>query len=430
MRLFIGLLASLTISISSTADTLIKNVTAITMHGDQVIENAIVYIVADRIEYVGSAESAPTFVRAPDLEIDGTGKFLIPGLAEMHGHLPSSSADATITKQTLFLYLAGGVTTVRGMLGHPVQFEMRQAINAGKLDGPTLYLAAPSLNGNSVSSPQDGVNKAKQYHADGYDLLKIHPGLKRNEYKAIAETANILGMPFGGHVPAEVGLEMALSYGQTSIDHIDGFLELVDAYDHAITPAELSRIVEVYKAAKPSWIVPTQALFAILIVGGDADSLAARPENVYMPAKTRANWARRLKAIDGTAAKHAPLNRQKALRALAQAGAKIAMGSDAPQLYSVPGFSLKREVETLIDAGFSAKEILKISTYNAGEYFQDKDNFGQIIKGHRADFLLLDADPRRDAMNLFKHSGVMAAGRWFSREVINTRLADIIEENK
>lgn len=429
MRYFFGLITAICMTVTAQADTVIRNVTAITMDGNQVIENATVYIVGDRISYVGPANNAPQFIRVPDLEIDGTGKFIVPGLAEMHGHLPSAAVNSKATRETLFLYLAGGVTTVRGMLGNPVQFDMRKAIEDGTLDGPALYLAAPSLNGNTVSSPQDGINKVKRYHADGYDLLKIHPGLTRDEYVAIADTANVLGFGFGGHVPADVGIELALEKKQTSIDHLDGFIELVNSIE-PITPEQLTRIVEVYQTYEPSWIVPTQALFNILIAGGDAEALAARPENKYMPPETRANWARRIQSAGNAAYKHVPQNRQKTLRVLGMAGARIVMGSDAPQLYSVPGFSLMREVETLIDAGFSAEEILVIGTKNAGIYFADKDTFGEVSKGHRADLLLLDADPRLDALNLFEQAGVMAAGKWYSRKTIDERLAKIAEANK
>jgi len=426
MRYLIGVITVIFFSIAAYADTLISNSTVITMGNAGVLENTNVYIRRDRIIRVG-AEPPQDFQLTK--EIDGSGKYLIPGLAEMHGHLPSASAASTQTEETLFLYLAGGVTTVRGMLGDPVQFEMRKAIKAGTLTGPTLYLAAPSLNGNTVSSVADGIAKTRRYHNEGWDLLKIHPGLSLGEYNAIARTANQLGLPFGGHVPADVGIERALEAGQTSIDHLDGFLRLTDDYNHAITSADIAKIVAVYKAHKPSWIVPTQALFNILIAGGDPDTLAARPENIYMPVNTRASWDRRLRRIDRNQNVHASQNRQKALRALAVAGARIVMGSDAPQLYSVPGFSLKREVEVMLEAGFTADEILKISTRNAGDYFADKDTFGQIAKGMRADLLLLDADPRVDALNLFQQSGVMAAGRWYSRQMIESQLAKIAARN-
>jgi len=413
----------------ASAQTLIENVTVLTMDGSSVLKNRSVLIEGDRITYVGTPAGTPRFEKM-DAVIDGTGKFLTPGLAEMHGHLPSAAAASRETNETLFLYLAGGVTTVRGMLGNPVQFEMREAITAGTLDGPTLYLAAPSLNGNTVPTAERGVELVRQYHADGYDLLKIHPGISQPNYAAIADEANKLGIPFGGHVPADVGVEFALQKGQISLDHMDGFIRYVNAIDHPITEKELAAIVRLYKRYEPSWIVPTQALFRILIAGGDGEALALRPENKYMSPGVRASWAQRIKTAGNPDYKYVPENRNKALRALADGGARIVMGSDAPQLYSVPGFSLKREVEELIVAGFAAEEILKIATANAGEYFADKDTFGVIKAGARADLLLLNSDPREDALNLFDQEAVIAAGKLYTRETIDARLVEIANSNE
>ena len=408
------------------AATVFKSATVITMDGDSVLANTDVRVDGDRIIMIASS------IEPIDGEtvVDARGKYLIPGLAELHGHLPTGAPENEIVQQTLFLYLAGGVTTVRGMLGHPAQFEAREAIKQGQIAGPTLYLAAPSLNGNSVSSVADGIAKVKRYHADGWDLLKIHPGLTRDEYDAIAATANSLGLPFGGHVPADVGIKRALEVKQTSIDHIDGFLEYVDGGTRVLTDNDLKRIVDLYSSHEPSWLVPTQALFGILISGGDAEALQAREENKYMTPSVRANWARRIASINQNPNIYAHQNRQKVLKALHDEGARIAMGSDAPQLYSVPGFSIWREVETMLDAGISSSDILAIATRNAGDYFADKDQFGRIVEGARADLVLLDADPRVDATNLFKQSGVMAGGLWYSRADIDKRLAEIATTNK
>jgi len=434
MRLFIGVITAILCALPASADTLIRNVTAITMDKTKIIENAFVLISEDRIRYIGDVE--PRFEMEPELIIDGTGKFLVPGLAEMHGHLPSSGVDAQQTKDTLFLYLAGGVTTVRGMLGDPVQFEMRDAIKAGEIAGPTLYLAAPSLNGNTVSSPEDGAEKARRYHAAGYDLLKIHPGLTRAEYDAIATTANSLNMPFGGHVPADVGIERAFAVGQISLDHMDGYITWLGG-DKRIWGAEDPKRAVYATKASGTWIVPTQELFNTFYSGGHRgepiaqqklEALKARPENVYVPKAQSARWARTAKAARPNSTVIA--NRQALLKAFADAGVNIAMGSDAPQTYSVPGFSIWREIEVMVEAGLTPAQIMDIGTNAAGRYFKDKDTFGTITVGSRADLLLLDADPRLDAANLFKQAGVMAGGRWYSREMIDTRLADIAAQHR
>ncbi|WP_262696271.1 amidohydrolase family protein [Kordiimonas aquimaris] len=429
MRFLIMILLSALITMSAAADTLFSGVTAITMEGDKVIENAYVYVKDGRITYVGASNAG--FEQSADAEIiDGNGKFLIPGLAEMHGHLPQGAARSQLVQDTLFLYLAGGVTTVRGMLGNTVQFDMRKAVQDGEMAGPALYLAAPSLNGNSVSSVSDGVAKVKKYKRDGWDLLKIHPGLSRAEYDAIADTAHEVGIPFGGHVPADVGIQRALEKKQTSIDHMDGFIQLLDGFNHTLTDAELQQAVDLYNNTYQSWIVPTHPLFEILIAGGEADTLAARFENKYMPRETRETWKRRLTDINKNPNAYAKDNRNRMLQALYNGGAKIVMGSDAPQLYSVPGFSIWREIESLVDIGLSPSDILAIATRNAGEYFKEQANFGTIENGKRADLVLLNNDPRRDARNLFDQAGVMAEGRWYSRSTIDARLADIAARNQ
>lgn len=176
--------------------------------------------------------------------------------------------------------------------------------------------------------------------------------------------------------------------------------------------------------------MPTQPLFGILLGGGDAAALAARPENKYMTPDTRAVWQRRLADINSRANEFAKDNRNRMLFALYKSGAKIAMGSDAPQLYSVPGFSIWREIESLIEVGISTPDILAIATRNAGEYFKKQAQFGKIVTGMRADLLLLNKDPRLDARNTFDQAGVMADGRWYSRSYIDGRLSEIADRNQ
>lgn len=426
MRRLLGALFLLICSGQAVADTIITNVTVLPMNGGPAIKNATVITAYDRIALISTTppETLDLTTSTKPERIDGTGKYLIPGLAEMHGHLPATGWEEARTKDTLFLYLAGGVTTVRGMLGDPVQFDLRDQIREGKLDGPTLYLAAPSLNGNSVGSPEQGAALVRQYHAEGWDLQKIHPGLTREEYDAIATTANDLGYPFGGHVPADVGVKHALASAQASIDHMDGYITWLKGNTHALSSIELQRAVGRTKASGV-WIVPTQALFNMFRSGGDLEALMARPENRYMPKVTVNQWAATARQVSATANPVIAQNRQRLLKAFADAGVNIAMGSDAPQVFSVPGFSIWREIEVMRDAGLTNAQILDIGTAAAGRYLKDKDIFGVIDVGARADLILLDADPREDIMNITKQAGVMAAGRWYSREVIDARLADI-----
>ncbi len=411
-------------SLSANAEnTVINNVTVLTMDDKGVLSGATVVVVNDRITYAGPPAAAPMPGNVDNI-IDGTGKFLMPGLAEMHGHLPSSGWSRERQERILFLYLAGGVTTVRGMLGDPIQFELRKEITAGTMDGPVLYLAAPSMNGNSVSSPADGRAKIQRYAAQGWDLQKIHPGLTRAEYEAIANEANKLNFPFGGHVPADVGIERALGAGQISIDHMDGYLQMVGGDKREMTDDDFRAMIEMTKHSG-SWVVPTHELFNVLIGGGDVAALTARPENRYLTPDALASYQRRAANANSSANPLAVKNRNRLLKALADAEVNLALGSDAPQLFSVPGFSIWREIQSMQAAGLTAAQILKSGTSAPGRYFADKDTFGTVAAGSRADLILLNRNPFEDIEAVFDQAGVMAAGKWYSRADIDARLDTI-----
>ena len=184
---------------SDTTTTAFVGVSVVPMDSERVLADQTVVVRGDRIVQVGPSRS----VRVPDgaRRVDGRGKWLMPGLAEMHGHVPPPNAPPEYTDRVLFLYLANGITTVRGMLGAPGQLELRQRAASGQIWSPTLYLAGPSFNGNSVSSPEQAVEMVRAQKAQGWDLLKVHPGLTRPEYDAMARTARELGIRVGGHVP-------------------------------------------------------------------------------------------------------------------------------------------------------------------------------------------------------------------------------------
>lgn len=363
--------------------------------------------------------------------IDGGGATLMPGLTEMHGHLPMQGWSEIETDNTLFLYLARGVTTVRGMLGDPIQFDLRRDITAGKRAGPTLYLAAPSLSGTSVSTPDDVKRLIAKHAEEGWDLQKIHPGLTRDEFIKVVEHARKEALPFAGHIPADVGILVALRSGINSIEHMDGYMAWLEGDKGPISDDALLRAAAFTKEAG-IWIVPTQSLFNLLRSGGDLDALLARPENKYVSPRTLKAWEARVRQLNVTANRFIANNRQRLLRAMGEAGVNLAVGSDAPQIFSVPGFSMLREMQTMRDAGLSNDTILAAATQAAGKYFDlntargsDDTPFGELKPGYRADLILVSGDPRADLNALAELRGVMAAGHWYTKAEIDTRLEEI-----
>jgi len=409
------------------AVTAFVGVSVVPMDRERVLPNQTVIVRGDRIAAVGP--TGRVAVPAGATRVDGRGKFLLPGLAEMHGHIPPPSAPAELTENVLFLYVANGITTVRGMLGAPGQLQLRERVRSGAIVAPNLYLAGPSFSGNSVNSPADAERMVRAQQAEGWDLLKVHPGLTRDEYDAMARTAREVGIRFGGHVPADVGLLHAIEMGQETFDHLDGYIEHLQGDRGPLDSAALADAVRRTRAAN-AWVVPTSALWETILGIPPLDTLRAYPELRYMPPQTVAAWARahetRLASpqLDPAASRRVAANRVELLRALHRGGVRILMGTDAPQQFSVPGFSLHRELRKMAESGMSPYEILVTGTRNVGAYFP-RDRFGTVAPGQRADLLLVDGDPLKSLDNLMRRSGVMVRGRWIPESEIHGRLATI-----
>ncbi|HEU0053264.1 MAG TPA: amidohydrolase family protein, partial [Longimicrobium sp.] len=273
---------------ADTTVTAFVDVTVVPMTGDQrALRGQTVVVRGDRIAEVGPTRSVR--VPAGARRVDGRGKWLIPGLAEMHGHIPPPNAPPAYTENTLFLYVASGITTVRGMLGYPNQLDLRERAKRGEIVAPNLYLAGPSFNGQSVSSPEQAVGMVRAQKAEGWDLLKVHPGLSRAEYDAMATTAREVGIRFGGHVPEEVGLLHAIEMGQETFDHVDGYAEYLDAAKGPVDEAKLADVVRRTREAG-AWVVPTMALWEVLYNTIPLDSLRAFPELRYVPQQQVRSW--------------------------------------------------------------------------------------------------------------------------------------------
>ena len=404
------------------------NVTVLPMDSNRVLANHTVLVAKDRITAVGPSKS----VRAPEgaLIVDGQGKYLMPGIAEMHGHIPPPTAPREFIDNVLFLYVAAGVTTVRGMQGAPGQLELREASKRGDIVAPNLYLAGPQFSGNSVTTPEEAVARVRQQKSEGWDLLKVQAGLTRPVYDAMAATAKEVGIRFGGHIPANVGVAHALEMGQETVDHIDGYAEELNGLARPVEEKPLQELVALTKKAG-AWIVPTLVVWETLRGPVTLESRTSLPELRYLPAAQVEQWTKQLDSrlknpeFRAAEAKIYIDNRARILRALHAAGVGILLGSDAPQQFNVPGFSLHREMKSMADAGMAPYEILKSGTANVGQYFKAQDDFGTVAAGKRADLVLVDANPLQDVANLGRRSGVMIRGRWLPASEIDARLTRI-----
>lgn len=439
-RLLTSLLVTATVAAAATAPAAstiaFVDVTVIPMDSERTLPRQTVIVKGDRIAELGA--TAVVKVPADAQRIDGAGKFLIPGLAEMHGHNPPVGSSPQYFETVFFLFVANGVTTVRSMLGFPGQLEWREKGRRGEIVAPSLYLAGPSFTGSgptATRTPQQAVDRVRTQKAEGWDLLKIHPGLTFEVYDAVAKTAKEVGIEFSGHIPADVGLVRAIDRGQRTVDHLDGYIEHLDARVAPVAPAKLAEIVKKTRDTG-TWVVPTMVLWETILGAAKADELAAFPELKYMPRQTVENWkasyGQKVNASNFNAAQAKQIagNRKVVLKALADGGASIIFGTDAPQQYSVPGFSIHRELKAMKEAGMSNFAILQSATKNVGDYYKASDKFGMVAAGQRADLVLLTADPLADLGNVAKRAGVMVRGKWLSESDIQARLAKIAAASK
>jgi imidazolonepropionase-like amidohydrolase len=253
-------------------------------------------------------------------------------------------------------------------------------------------------------------------------------------------------MPFGGHIPAEVGLVGALNARQASIDHLDRYVEFLvpagssgaasesgffgSGWVHLADPQRIPEAVRRTIEAG-TWNVPTLSLVEHLASAEAPEKMIEWPEMRYMPRSVLNEWvtAKRNQqaspAFQRPAANRLVQLRRQLVRSLHDAGAPIALGSDAPQFFNVPGFSIHHEMQMMAAAGLTPFQVLVTGTRNPARYFGASETFGTIEPGKRADLILLEADPLVDLANLQRRAGVMVRGQWFAEADIQARLKDI-----
>ncbi len=411
-------------------------------HQDVVIENGKI----SGIFATGSHNYASNTTIIP-----GSGKFIMPGLAEMHAHIPGLNQGSERIKEVLFLYLANGVTTIRGMLGQPYHLELREMTASGEILGPRIFTSGPSLNGNSVTSKEEAINKVKAQKAAGYDFLKLHPGLTRENFDQIVATANEIGIPYAGHVSVDVGISRAIEAKYASIDHIDGYLEGLVPKSKAVAPenngffginftqlADQNNIKALVAATKRQgvWIVPTQCLMERWAGNVNPNEIIKEDGMQYMPKQTLGQWVNskknfdRIYNLDNHTSKLFISIRRNFIKAMNDEGVGLLLGSDSPQVFNVPGFSIHLELEAMVAAGLTPAEAIKTGTINPAKFFKMENRFGQIQIGTSADLIILNKNPLQNIGHIKERYGVVVAGNFINESTIQDRLKDIAENYK
>lgn len=395
--------------------------------------DATVLIQNGAIVGVGTGSTITRKIPDGALRIDGRGKFLVPALAEMHAHIPNDTAEA---ERVLFMYVANGIGTIRSMLGDPSHFRLRERVRKGEIIGPAMILSGPSFSGATAPTAAAATARVADEKSAGYDFLKIHPGVPRSAFDALATAADRASIRFAGHVPADVGLQRALQAKYWTIDHLDGYVE---ALAGPKAPASenfgvnlMSRIDESRIAALASdtkaagvWNVPTQILLENWYGPDSAEAMQKRPEMQYVSLAELRQWVatKRANMADYSAQDRARFIsvRRRLIKELQDAGALLLLGSDAPQVWNVPGFSVHRELASYVAAGLTPYQALATGTRNVDAHLSALDP--QFTTSRRSSLLLLDANPLENITSTTRIAGVLIGGRWLPKAEIDRRLA-------
>lgn len=445
--------------------TAFVHVNLVPMTQETVLANQTVLVEGPRIVQIGPSE----VVAVPEgaTIIEGTGVYLMPGLADMHMHTREDWLDDAWPVSPLHLFLANGVTTVRdfGPQGAPLTYTLRwrEQISAGELDGPTLYASGEIL----YASPVPAASVVRRNHAQGFDFQKLYSYLSPQDFKAALATAEELGMYTAGHIPYAVGLDGVLAAGMDEIAHVeeldfecfdfdrdmdltpDGWLSylmgaFLEQYDitqgfdaagfQARHGATLAAIADKLRTAGIP--VCTTLVIDDVIVQKLFHPWAfeARPENVYLPQgymdafdRGEEKHQQQFKGGENLAAFKYGLD-QALLRALHGAGVPLLLATDCGTggMGIVPGFSIHDELRILTENGFTPYQALAAGTVEASKVvaaMRGVDDFGTVEVGKRADLLLLRENPLQDVAHVRAPLGVMAAGRWYPAETLAAMIA-------
>ncbi len=410
------------------------------------LRDQTIIVRGDRIVRIGPRRRVP--VPPGARRIMARGLVVMPGLVDMHVHLPdAATATDGALRRSLALMIGSGVTTARAMQAPAVARDARSAVERGTLLGPRLYVAAPIVNDDNAATAEAG-RVAVRSAADGrYDLVKAHQITHPAVWHALIDEARRAGLPVAGHVDNAVGLPAALAAGQ-EVEHLDGAIqELLPKHGADLGPFEQvppPAVVAAASAAGPAQVdglarrvararsfqVPTLASFERAFDPAvDTRALAAGMAACLADAEQRRIWpARRAamqRAMPAEAATAFVRLRRAIASAYARAGVRIMAGSDTPQPYHLWGEGLLSELKALAAAGLTPIQALRSATVVPRDYFRSLPrrgsalgwaaDFGTVEPGARADLLLLDRDPSRDLDALRTIRAVVAGGRLHDR---------------
>jgi len=380
-----------------------------------VLPRQTVLIENGKIRAIGDAGK----VRLPagTATVDGTGKYLLPGLIDMHAHLPGKEGTAHLLDAYFRLNLACGVTGLRSMRGDASHLRWRDSLRRNASPAPHLYLATPFFTRRDKPyAASRALPLLRGYQASGYDFVKYLGGMTAPQYDSLLADARQVGLKVAGHAPRS-GLRGAVAARMASIEHIEAFAEAYqrDSVEFKQLAAQMAAN-HLFTCPDLFWYEATGLQYSL-------DRLQHQPGIAYVAPGLRRDWqawgeaeSQLLLPAGVPSAAHTQLTvtlhaYRQAFRLMHEAGVQFLVSpGDGP--YVVPGFGMAEELELLVGHGLSPYEALRAATYNAAAWFGETARRGAVAPGQAADLVLLDANPLENVANVRRVHGVVLAGQW------------------
>lgn len=443
----------------------ITHVTVIDVGHGRRLPDRTVLVQGARIAATGP--SATAHVPAGAQIIDGRGKYLIPGLWDMHGHVFPHERGAPTDARAwqLPLYVATGVTGVRDMWTNLEDLAQARSWNTAAADGrlvaPLVVSTGPMIDGPTgifrdiaivVASAADANRVVDSLARGGARAIKIHNAIPRSAFFALAARSRERGLPLIGHVPTAVTVREAIAAGQSDIEHYtesDGCASAAAEAEAMRLRADTSRrpppgrvqqvIMDGYDARRCAdlmkllvahriWVTPTLVVAQYLLDPTDP-TITSRDELRYVPAAERAGWdgareaaLRRMSPAVLETRRRVFTAQQDLVGTMQRAGVRLMIGTDMANDWLVPGFSVHDELALFVRSGMTPTEALRAATLTPAEYLHATDSLGTVAPGHVADLVLLDADPLDDIGNTRRIRAVLVNGRLFDRATLDSVL--------
>lgn len=426
-------------------------VNVLTMKDGQALHGQTVVAEDGRIKVIGPAGQVPTDGMRV---LDGRGRWVMPGLADMHAH--------TWDPGEWVLYVANGVTTVRNMWGNASHLALEERKRRGELPGPRIVTASPLIDGLSPQGKtlwqfsgylEDDPAKAwqlvKRFAEQGYGQIKAYSQLNREQLAALGEASREYGVRLVGHCPDPLTFEEAVDLGMSCFEHLTNVFHGhfkdgrgVEGRPHGLDPeiikSVLRAVVEkadmqaLHKlaellAAKDVWNCITATVWQGPIGGEDAfEDNRMR----YVAPGTKSWWQFRVPTDEEIRdlGRRSNERRLEVLSLLREAQAPVLIGTDTPNPFVVQGFSLHDELDNFVRAGFSNQQVLEIATAVAARFCGQEDEWGTLAEGMRADLVVVESDPRDDLSALRRPWAVASNGYFFDRSDLDSLLAGRIEQ--